>query len=572
MCGLATTTEGVTHSAQHQVFREGQVASQQLKEFAETGRSDSLDAVTYASQGPSVLDAFYAPAIQEGVGETRAKFFADGNHSLVSVVAKIVPSPDWFVGVDSLDLCVAGHWLNATSLELSPLDAGTDQGLAFTSPSWQLTPADVIKRITNTSPSHPASSFAYPEKPTLPTMASVSIVKIREYRLVKPTAVTIPLRAIDATSSTEETTTSTTTTSTTTAGQTTMHEIDHNYIPSGLHAANSVRQQAQKPRQTPPPPILPTPVRRHKSVDGGTVGAEVRHVVHSISNSGETLPEITTNLSHALRSQEVPSRDPPYVTSNEIHFNSDRPNNSSTTHAGPSLEFGVAKLPGASPLLTNGAISPESQHFADDSNLISNDVAVLTNKVDEVENYGRDGGNIATTRAVPLNAVLPREQYDRLQQERNRQAIENHQKHQQLLQEKRRKLKEKNRKHRERKSSSLHIIPRGDAMSVIDSIVETYQRDQRRKRRQQRRLERRNRRKLERLNGIQPHRSKQAVDCKVGEWSGWSACSKTCGIGEQVRSRNVTQEPRRGGLKCPSLTETTWCGSARDCPRDYFRW
>lgn len=53
-------------------------------------------------------------------------------------------------------------------------------------------------------------------------------------------------------------------------------------------------------------------------------------------------------------------------------------------------------------------------------------------------------------------------------------------------------------------SSGIRVIPKGDAMSVIDSIVETYQREQRRKRRQQRRQERRRRRLHNKINGLPP--------------------------------------------------------------------
>ena len=45
----------------------------------------------------------------------------------------------------------------------------------------------------------------------------------------------------------------------------------------------------------------------------------------------------------------------------------------------------------------------------------------------------------------------------------------------------------------------------------------------------------------------------QAVDCKVSEWSEWSACSQTCGVGRQDRRRKVVQLPQQGGLPCPKL-------------------
>ena len=46
----------------------------------------------------------------------------------MSMVVKIVPSPDWFVGVNSLDLCNYGKWTEVYEMDLWPLDAGTQQG------------------------------------------------------------------------------------------------------------------------------------------------------------------------------------------------------------------------------------------------------------------------------------------------------------------------------------------------------------------------------------------------------------------------------------------------------------
>lgn len=81
----------------------------------------------------------------------------------LSFMMKIIPSPDWFIGVNGLDLCAHGRWKNSLRVDLRPFDAGTDQGLTFTAPNWPNTPPVSISAITSSFPDHPASSFLYPE-------------------------------------------------------------------------------------------------------------------------------------------------------------------------------------------------------------------------------------------------------------------------------------------------------------------------------------------------------------------------------------------------------------------------
>ena len=42
------------------------------------------------------------------------------------------------------------------------MDAGTDNGLTFTSPNWATEPRGEIFVITSSFPAHPAASFSYP--------------------------------------------------------------------------------------------------------------------------------------------------------------------------------------------------------------------------------------------------------------------------------------------------------------------------------------------------------------------------------------------------------------------------
>lgn len=55
-----------------------------------------------------MFDEFSMPAIPLGAGRSEAKVFVDSNHSLVSLMTRIVPSPDWYIGVDSFEVRI-GH-------------------------------------------------------------------------------------------------------------------------------------------------------------------------------------------------------------------------------------------------------------------------------------------------------------------------------------------------------------------------------------------------------------------------------------------------------------------------------
>lgn len=44
----------------------------------------------------------------------------------------------------------------------------------------------------------------------------------------------------------------------------------------------------------------------------------------------------------------------------------------------------------------------------------------------------------------------------------------------------------------------------------------------------------------------------EPADCQLTDWSGWSTCSVTCGIGITERSRRIVAEGRNGGAACPT--------------------
>ena len=95
------------------------------------------------------------------------------------MIAKIIPSPDWFVGIDSVDLCEDGDWLPELSIDLDPMDGGTDMGYTFTAPNWPEEVPKPVTVITSTEPHHDANSFYYPNLKKLPTIARITFAKVK---------------------------------------------------------------------------------------------------------------------------------------------------------------------------------------------------------------------------------------------------------------------------------------------------------------------------------------------------------------------------------------------------------
>jgi hypothetical protein len=62
-----------------------------------------------------------------------------------------------------------------------------------------------------------------------------------------------------------------------------------------------------------------------------------------------------------------------------------------------------------------------------------------------------------------------------------------------------------------------------------------------------------------------PSPSPGGMDCVIGHWNDWTACSKSCGGGFQVKEPHIMTYPRQGGKQCPSMRmrvcSTANCGA-----------
>lgn len=409
-----TKTIGKTHDSSFSLFHIGQQASAGVKQFAETGKSDIFETSSQTSQKQSttgggtsditlnsftsatssaslststtsssssgsggssdasslqrsIFDEFILSAITTGSGRSEAKFFVDSNHSLVSLMTRIVPSPDWFIGIDSFQLCVGGSWIDTVTVEMDPLDAGTDNGFTFTAPNWPTSPQGVIYRITSRYPAHPAGSFFYPKSKRLPPIATFQFIKLKEYELSEVFNFVEDDRRYETV-------------------RTQAHlEVEHNHVEMNNELSASIERERQTELRT------------------GAVSGSV------------------------TERDKVRSR--------------------------------------------------------------------LLAKMNPIHN-------------------------------------------------------------------STKIVPKNDKNAIMQSIASNYNLSY----------------NYNRSNKQQQHKrrfsGRRTRDCRVGHWSDWSACSKSCGIGEMHRYRKIIKHGKRGGRPCPALQESKWCGSEKGChsPLTYFNW
>ncbi len=140
---------GLTHTPQTSIWRLGDLASNGIESMAETGSKSALIAdMTPLFNSGNAFSTLSGGGINPSPGSVSLNFNIHSAFPNVSLVSMIAPSPDWFVGVDSLSLFQDGQWLPEVVVPLWPYDSGTDSGPDFTSPNNDTNPPQPITQIT----------------------------------------------------------------------------------------------------------------------------------------------------------------------------------------------------------------------------------------------------------------------------------------------------------------------------------------------------------------------------------------------------------------------------------------
>lgn len=136
--------------------------------FLEMGQNASPGIENVAELGDNVV---FSNEVNAAVTATDAEQYIDGNDlgtatgnitiiglqisedfPLLTLVSMIAPSPDWMIAVNSIDLRENNNWKNSISIDLFPYDAGTDNGVNYTSADDDNDPQDPISSLQGVSP------------------------------------------------------------------------------------------------------------------------------------------------------------------------------------------------------------------------------------------------------------------------------------------------------------------------------------------------------------------------------------------------------------------------------------
>lgn len=124
---------GASHTTEYRFWEYDEVASDGLKQVAENGITRALES-ELKNRSEHIRTIIKARGINfpNITSKTFAVFRVDQQHHLMSIVSMVDPSPDWFVGVSGLELCLENcSWVEHKELNLYPIDAGTDDGVTY---------------------------------------------------------------------------------------------------------------------------------------------------------------------------------------------------------------------------------------------------------------------------------------------------------------------------------------------------------------------------------------------------------------------------------------------------------
>ncbi|XP_019761177.2 spondin-1 isoform X2 [Dendroctonus ponderosae] len=152
---------GASHKRGQEFWSDGSEPNAGLKELASNGSTRALESelMDNSSNLRTIIKArgLAYPNIR---ASSYAIFRVDNENHLVSMATKMMPSPDWIVGVSSFELCLSNcSWKQYRSVNLYPRDVGIDDALDYNGNEPSNDPNPIVREISSSDPADPKSPF-----------------------------------------------------------------------------------------------------------------------------------------------------------------------------------------------------------------------------------------------------------------------------------------------------------------------------------------------------------------------------------------------------------------------------
>lgn len=127
---------GWSHDSNQSLFKIGTDASNGIKNMAETGGISPLDdeLMELIEEGNG-HNHFIGSNLGSGTGEIIFRVEVTEQHSFITLATMIAPSPDWYIAVVDINLLENDSFVNQKTVEAHVCDAGTDNGITYSSPN-----------------------------------------------------------------------------------------------------------------------------------------------------------------------------------------------------------------------------------------------------------------------------------------------------------------------------------------------------------------------------------------------------------------------------------------------------
>ncbi|KOC63676.1 Spondin-2 [Habropoda laboriosa] len=452
-------------------------------------------------------------------------------------MARINPSPDWFMGVDSFQLCVEGNWVDTVTVELDPLDGGTDNGFTFTAANWPTQPQGIAYRITSRYPAHPAGSFYYPNLSRLPPIATLTFTKLPimvSNRLSASAAeVRVPIERNTSNDRERAEKKEEETRYGLKKGKcmleqpqitsTSYYTLRSSCFPSERHSIESSKEVETKLLVD---KLFPLYEKLRDKLVNNELGISKCFLACSSSVCRERpLREYTLTETYHEDDVEVE-----FVSNDNLLANSPTPRGTD-----PNRELNEA--------IAEERKEMDTQRYRYWTTTGSGQVVTDVPR----DNKAAIMDSIASSYALQ-RPRLPPTPSPKVQKFDSKTGWPYYQKYKQTAEAQKAQIFEDIQRKMANATSGNSL---GHSWNSTDITTQ-----------RQHRLRMKHHRLTSKGKRL---RTRPPRDCKVGEWGPWSACSRSCGVGETQRTRKITIKPRRGGLSCPPLKETKWCGSINPC-------